>query len=75
MHNVVIFSLTLSLLMLLIVISSSYIIIETKIGMYKDFIMGMRRMFLFFVNPFTFCVTDHYLPQQYIMQTIKRLVY
>ena len=33
-------------------------------------------MSLCFVNPFTSCVTDRYLPQQYIIiQTIKHLAY
>ena len=44
-----------------------------KICMYKDFIMGMCYIL---VNPFISCVTDRYLPQQYIiMQNIKRLTY
>ena len=42
--------------------------------MYKD--IEMCTMFYIFVNPFISCVTDHYLPQQYIiMQTIKHLAY
>ena len=38
---------------------------------YKEFIMGMCAMFFYiFVNPFTSCVTDRYLPQQYIIMAL-----
>ena len=53
------------------------VILETetnmKICMYRDFSMGMCTMFFYiFINPFTSCITDSYLPQQYIiMKTIK----
>ena len=41
-----------------------------KICIYWDFIGYIL------VNPFTSCVTDRYLPQQYItMQTNKRIAY
>ena len=45
-------------------------------NMYTVFIGSVCNMLYSFVNPFTSCVTDHYLPQQYIIiQTIKRLAH
>ena len=66
MHNLVKLSLTLLLLVLLIVITTN-----------NEILLAVCAICCYiFVNLFTSCVSDRYLPQQYItMQTIKRLAY
>ena len=78
-HCLVIFLLTFLLLVLLIVISTNNALWwkpklkqTWKFACIQILLVVCATCYYIFVNPFTSCVTDRYLPQQYItMQTIK----